>query len=74
MTSTPTLHDGALASRPNEGRSYVTYNSHNFRNIPQMAKLTEDERFAIEVVAQVLPFKVNNYVRGGVNQLGRRSE
>lgn len=46
---------------------YKTYALHNFRDIPQVQKyLTEDQRFAIDVVARVLPFKTNNYV---VNEL-----
>lgn len=35
---------------------------HNFRKIPETQKLSEDQKFAIEVVGHVLPFKVNNYV------------
>ena len=34
----------------------------NYKNIPQIQVLTEEERFAIEVVSQVLPFRTNNYV------------
>ncbi|MEX0779941.1 MAG: hypothetical protein WD037_09405 [Balneolales bacterium] len=45
---------------------YKTYNLRNFKELPQVQKLTEDLRFAIEVVGNVLPFKANNYV---VNQL-----
>lgn len=41
---------------------YKTYGVHNFRNIPQIERLSKDEQFAIEVVGKVLPFKVNNYV------------
>ena len=41
---------------------YKTYGVHNFRQIPQMARLSEEDKFAIEVVGKVLPFKVNNYV------------
>lgn len=42
---------------------YQNYTLKNFRNIPQVEeKLTEDEKFAIEVVGNVLPFKANNYV------------
>lgn len=42
---------------------YRAYTVRNFREIPEVqAHLTEAQRFAIEVVAQVLPFKVNNYV------------
>lgn len=41
---------------------YKTYSGHNYREIPQISKLTEQEKFAIDVVGAVLPFKVNNYV------------
>lgn len=41
---------------------FTTYSLHNFRKIPQIERLTEEEKFAIEVVGQVLPFKTNNYV------------
>lgn len=45
---------------------YRAYNIRNFRSIPQMQYLSEDEKNAIEVVGRVLPFKANNYV---VNEL-----
>ena len=41
---------------------YKAYTLHNFRDIPQMEKLTEEEKFNIEVVGTVLPFRTNNYV------------
>ncbi|MBK9161574.1 MAG: lysine 2,3-aminomutase [Nitrosomonadales bacterium] len=41
---------------------FRSYNLNNFRDIPQIANLTEQQRFDIEVVGHVLPFKVNNYV------------
>ncbi|MGD9788210.1 MAG: KamA family radical SAM protein [Sulfuricellaceae bacterium] len=41
---------------------YKSYLLHNFRDIPQMAKLTEAQKFDIEVVGRVLPFKANNFV------------
>ncbi|MFQ5677614.1 MAG: KamA family radical SAM protein [bacterium] len=43
-------------------RSYRAYNLRTFRSLPQMALLSEEEKFAIEVVANVLPFKTNSYV------------
>lgn len=43
-------------------RKYKAYTLRNFREIPQMEKLSEEEKFAIEVVGSVLPFKANNYV------------
>ncbi len=41
---------------------YRAFALHNFRSIPQMALLSEEQLFDIEVVGNVLPFKVNNYV------------
>jgi len=41
---------------------YRSYNLRTFENIPQVKKLSEDIRFDIRVVGNVLPFKVNNYV------------
>lgn len=41
---------------------YKSYNLRNFESIPQIKKLPEELRFAIKVVGNVLPFKVNNYV------------
>lgn len=41
---------------------YKSYSLHNFREISQMACLTEEQKFNIEVVGTVLPFKTNNYV------------
>ena len=45
---------------------YKSFSLHNFRDIPQMEYLTEEQKFNIEVVGTVLPFKTNNYV---VNEL-----
>lgn len=39
-----------------------SYNLNNFRDIPQIAKLSAQQQFEIEVVGNVLPFKANNYV------------
>lgn len=42
---------------------YQSYTLRNFRQLPQVEQyLTEEEKFAIEVVGNVLPFKTNNYV------------
>ena len=46
------------ASQP----QFRSYNLNNFRDIPQIAKLSEQQQFEIEVVGNVLPFKANNYV------------
>tara|TARA_Y100000782_G_C10183874_1_gene265328 strand:+ start:1661 stop:3019 length:1359 start_codon:yes stop_codon:yes gene_type:complete len=46
---------------------YRTYGVNNFRKIEQVEQyLSEEQKFSIEVVGNVLPFKVNNYV---VNEL-----
>lgn len=42
--------------------SYIAYNLHNYRAIPEIQKLGSDVTEAIEVVGRVLPFKTNNYV------------
>lgn len=41
---------------------YRAFSVRNFRNITQVENLTEEEKRDIEIVGQVLPFKVNNYV------------
>lgn len=41
---------------------YRHYTVNNFESVPQVKSLPDDLRFAIKVVAQVLPFKVNQYV------------
>lgn len=43
-------------------KNYKVYTLRNFRKIRQMEFLSEEEKFAIEVVGSVLPFRVNNYV------------
>lgn len=45
-----------------EAPKYKSYNLRNFEMIPQVQNLDEETRFAIKVVGNVLPFKVNNYV------------
>ena len=45
---------------------YKPYSLHNFREIRQMKFLTEKQKFDIEVVGTVLPFKTNNFI---VNEL-----
>ncbi len=39
-----------------------SYTLNNFRNLPQIQKLSEEQKFEMEVVGNVLPFKANNYV------------
>lgn len=41
---------------------YRAYSLNNFSEIPQVQRLSDEQQFAIKVVAQVLPFKTNNYV------------
>ncbi|WP_066629743.1 KamA family radical SAM protein [Labilibacter marinus] len=41
---------------------YQTYALHNFKSIPQIERLSEEDLLNIEVVGSVLPFKTNNYV------------
>ncbi len=42
---------------------YRSYTLSNFRQIPQIEeKLSEEEKFVIEVIGTVLPFKVSNYI------------
>jgi KamA family protein len=45
---------------------YRSFTLANFRQVHQLDRLTEDQKFSIEVVGNVLPFKVNNYV---INEL-----
>ncbi|WP_420546356.1 KamA family radical SAM protein [Nitrosopumilus sp.] len=39
-----------------------SYTLSNFRQLPQIQNLSEETRFEMEVVGNVLPFKANNYV------------
>jgi KamA family protein len=43
-------------------QQFRVFNHHNFARIPQLQNLSEEQRFEIQVVAQVLPFRVNQYV------------
>ncbi len=43
-------------------KKYKPYTLRNFLDIPQVAALPEEEKFNIEVVGNVFPFKTNNYV------------
>ena len=51
-----------LQAGSGESPQYRSYTLHNFRQLPQVQRLSEKEQFAIEVVANVLPFKTNSYV------------
>lgn len=43
-------------------KKYQSFNLLNYQKIPQIANLNEEDKEAIDVVGQVLPFKTNNYV------------
>ena len=45
---------------------YKAYSNHTYTHIPQIEKVSAADREAIDVVASVLPFKVNSYV---INEL-----
>lgn len=51
-----------LVHSPTPNLKYKAYTVQNFRQLPQIQGLSEQQKFEIEVVAQVLPFKTNNYV------------
>ncbi|NOX62954.1 MAG: lysine 2,3-aminomutase [Chloroflexi bacterium] len=55
LASTPV----ATAAR---SRDYKVYTLQNFKQIPQIRRLDDDQIRAIEIVGRVLPFRVNNYV------------
>lgn len=41
---------------------YRSYSLSNFRSVPQIDRLSEEQMFTIEVVGRVLPFKASSYV------------
>lgn len=43
-------------------KEYKVYGLNNFRTIPEVSDLSQEELLAIETVGNVLPFKTNNYV------------
>lgn len=43
-------------------KKIIYYTDRNFLTIPQLAILDEETKRSIHVIAQVLPFRVNNYV------------
>jgi KamA family protein len=45
-----------------ESPSIKTYTLTNFKDLPQIQKISEEKKFEMEVVGNVLPFKTNNYV------------
>lgn len=52
----------ALPAKEREYPRYQAYSLHNFKKIPQLKRLSEEQIFDIEVVGNVFPFKTNNYV------------
>ncbi len=42
--------------------SFKSYSLRNYNDIPQIQKLSQCDKAAIEIVGNVLPFKTNNYV------------
>ncbi|ABI56534.1 KamA family radical SAM protein [Alkalilimnicola ehrlichii MLHE-1] len=49
-----------------EARRFQVFTARNMDKIPGLDRMPEDERFAMRVVANVLPFRVNEYV---INEL-----
>lgn len=41
---------------------YRAFTLQTYRQVPQLNALSDEEKFAIDVVGQVLPFRINNYV------------
>ena len=46
----------------NETTPIKSYTLTNFRTIPEIERMSEESKFEMEVVGNVLPFKTNNYV------------
>jgi L-lysine 2,3-aminomutase len=55
-------NDASNSSAPIARLALRIYTQNNFEEIRQLRRLSEEQRFAIRVVAQVLPFRVNQYV------------
>ncbi|HSP01280.1 MAG TPA: lysine 2,3-aminomutase [Thioalkalivibrio sp.] len=49
-----------------KARSFKVFHERSLEKIPQLARLSEAQRFEMKVVASVLPFRVNEYV---INEL-----
>lgn len=41
---------------------YKAYTLHNYKQLPQISKLNNEQLFNIDIVSKILPFKTNNYV------------
>lgn len=61
---TPGLPQKILSAA--DSAKYKSFTLSNYQSLPQVAALSKEQRFAIEVVGRILPFKTNSYV---VNEL-----
>lgn len=55
-----------ILQKTNHPTKYQPYFLKNYKQLPQIKRLSKEQIFDIEVVARVLPFRTNNYV---VNEL-----
>ena len=62
MTKVVNLNKEAQAAETPEPRRFKVYTDRHLDKIQQLEKLDEETRFAMKVVASVLPFRVNEYV------------
>lgn len=56
------VHTGENLQTDFQNPKYKAYGLNNYRQIPQINRLTNEQIFDLEVVARVLPFRTNNYV------------
>lgn len=54
--------DQLIQNNKESKQVYHSYSLNNYRQIPQLSILSEEQLEAIDVVSHVLPFKTNNYV------------
>ena len=54
--------EGASSAEPFPDGRFQAISERHLDRIPMLCKLSEDERFAIRVVSNVLPFRTNRYV------------
>ena len=45
-----------------QNQRYKAYTLQNYRDLPHVQRLTEEQHFALDVVGRVLPFRTNSYV------------
>ncbi len=63
MTSVFSAQTASDKGNPwNTVERYQVYTERQLEKIPQLQRLTEEQRFSMRVVAKVLPFRVNQYV------------